>query len=132
MQALFASGIILLAEKLFLQFVAINFHQKAIADRLAENRLGLKALDRLSNAQPAAVKKTPYKRGHKSFMGSFGTTLDLQKQQEKPEVNTMNKSERQRKRKKAMANVIVDQASSFNHLLNCSKFEDRSAEPLVR
>lgn len=52
MQALFAAGIILLAEKVFLQFVAINFHQKALAARLAENRLGLRALDRLSSAEP--------------------------------------------------------------------------------
>ncbi|OAX44520.1 hypothetical protein K503DRAFT_304184 [Rhizopogon vinicolor AM-OR11-026] len=77
MQALFTAGIILLAEKLFLRFVAINFHQRALADRLAENRLGLKALDRLSNAQPAPVKKSPYaKRGHKN-LSSFGTTFDL-------------------------------------------------------
>jgi hypothetical protein len=62
-------------EKLFLRFVAINFHQRALADRLGENRLGLKALDRLSNAQPAPVKKTPYaKRGH---LGSFGAAFDL-------------------------------------------------------
>ncbi|EEB94960.1 hypothetical protein MPER_06147, partial [Moniliophthora perniciosa FA553] len=54
-----ALGIIFLVEKIFLQFVAINFHPKALADRLAENRLGLKALDRLSNATPV----TP-KRGH--------------------------------------------------------------------
>ncbi|CUA74641.1 Mechanosensitive ion channel protein 9 [Rhizoctonia solani] len=50
MQALFSAGIILLVEKLFLQFVAIRFHEEALADRLAENHLGLKALDRLSNA----------------------------------------------------------------------------------
>ncbi|KAL0574611.1 hypothetical protein V5O48_007361, partial [Marasmius crinis-equi] len=37
MQALFTAGIILLVEKLFLQFVAINFHEKALADRIAEN-----------------------------------------------------------------------------------------------
>ncbi|KAH7931249.1 hypothetical protein BV22DRAFT_1027481 [Leucogyrophana mollusca] len=78
MQALFAAGIILFAEKLFLRFVAINYHQTALADRLAENRLGLKALDRLSNAQPAVAKKTPYtKKGHKSALSSFGTSLDL-------------------------------------------------------
>ncbi|KAF9039670.1 hypothetical protein BDZ89DRAFT_945114 [Hymenopellis radicata] len=52
MQALFSAAIILLVEKVFLQFVAINFHQKALAARLAENRLGLRALDRLSSAEP--------------------------------------------------------------------------------
>ncbi|KZT28755.1 hypothetical protein NEOLEDRAFT_1128961 [Neolentinus lepideus HHB14362 ss-1] len=67
MQALFASGIILLVEKIFLRFVAINFHQKALAERLTENRLGLKALDRLSNAQPSVYRRVNYgRRGHKS------------------------------------------------------------------
>lgn len=51
MQALFTAGIILFIEKFFLRFVAIRFHQKALADRLAQNRLALKALDRLGNAQ---------------------------------------------------------------------------------
>ncbi|TFK48756.1 hypothetical protein OE88DRAFT_1663898 [Heliocybe sulcata] len=67
MQALFAAGILLLVEKVFLRFVAINFHQKALAERLTENRLGLKALDRLSNAQPAVYRRSNYgRRGHKS------------------------------------------------------------------
>ena len=64
---MFTSSIILLVEKLFLHFVAITFHQKALAERLEENRLGLKALDRLSNAQPIPNKRSPYnKRGYKS------------------------------------------------------------------
>ncbi|KAJ7707168.1 hypothetical protein B0H16DRAFT_1265701, partial [Mycena metata] len=55
---------------LFLRFVAINFHQKALADCLTENRLGLKALDRLSNSQPAP-KRTPYaKRSRRTPSGS--------------------------------------------------------------
>jgi len=70
-QALFTAGIILFAEKLFLRFVAINFHQRALADRLAENRLGLKALDHLSNAQPAPVKKSPYGRKGHIHLSSF-------------------------------------------------------------
>jgi len=38
---LFTAGIILLAEKLFLRFVAINFHQRALADPSRQkNRLG--------------------------------------------------------------------------------------------
>lgn len=70
---------ILFVEKLFLRFVAINFHQRALADRLAENRLGLKALDRLSNAHPVATtRKTGHgKKGHKSTLGSLGASLDL-------------------------------------------------------
>ncbi|KAG0709774.1 Mechanosensitive ion channel-domain-containing protein [Suillus ampliporus] len=78
MQALFTAGIILFVEKLFLRFVAINFHQRALADRLAENRMGLKALDHLSNAQPAPVKKSPHaKKGHNHALSSFGTAFDL-------------------------------------------------------
>ncbi|KAF5321397.1 hypothetical protein D9619_001370 [Psilocybe cf. subviscida] len=75
MSALFAASIVLFIEKLFLQFVAVNFHQKAVADRLAENQLALRALDRLS-AAPIVVppKKTPnFKRGHKT-PGSAGST----------------------------------------------------------
>ncbi|KAI0763775.1 Mechanosensitive ion channel-domain-containing protein [Trametes elegans] len=75
MQALFAGGMLLLAEKAFLRYVAINFHRKALADRIAENQLGLRALDRLSNAQPAP-KRNPYaggKKGHRSR----GSSLDI-------------------------------------------------------
>ncbi|KAI0367005.1 hypothetical protein BV20DRAFT_971103 [Pilatotrama ljubarskyi] len=75
MQALFSGGLLLLAEKAFLRYVAINFHRKALADRIAENQLGLRALDRLSNAQPAP-KRSPYnsgKRGHRSR----GSSMDM-------------------------------------------------------
>lgn len=78
MQALFTAGIILFVEKLFLRFVAINFHQHALADRLVENRIGLRALDHLSNAQPAPVKKSQnVKKGHRNALSSFGTAFDL-------------------------------------------------------
>ena len=63
----------MLAEKVFLRYVAINFHRKALADRIAENKLGLRALEYLSNAQPVPVtKRNPYgaRKGHKST-GSF-------------------------------------------------------------
>ncbi|KAG2077279.1 hypothetical protein BDR04DRAFT_1088237 [Suillus decipiens] len=74
MQALFTAGVILFVEKLFLRFVAINFHQHALADRLEENQMGLRALDHLSNAQ--TVKKSPnIKKGHK--LSSLGTAFDL-------------------------------------------------------
>ncbi|KIY60581.1 hypothetical protein CYLTODRAFT_462037, partial [Cylindrobasidium torrendii FP15055 ss-10] len=46
--AFFGCSVLLLAEKLALHPVAIRFHQKALADRLAENQLALRALDRLS------------------------------------------------------------------------------------
>ncbi|KAJ7504553.1 Mechanosensitive ion channel-domain-containing protein [Mycena galericulata] len=116
MQALFSCAIILFFEKVFLRWVAINFHQKALADRLAENRLGLKALDRLSNAQPAPVKKTPYtRRGHKTPTGSVDfSTLRLKETetvQEKPGPSKRGKKEsiRKQKRRKAMTSIIVDQ-----------------------
>ena len=56
---------ILLVEKVFLNFVSINFHRKALAERLAENKLGLQALDRLSNVQPASSKSTWKKKGYR-------------------------------------------------------------------
>ncbi|KAH9935899.1 Mechanosensitive ion channel-domain-containing protein [Epithele typhae] len=73
-QALFALAMLVLVEKIFLRYVAINFHRKALADRIAENQLGLRALDRLSNAQPTP-KKQPYngKKGHRSR----GSSLDM-------------------------------------------------------
>ncbi|KAF9457510.1 Mechanosensitive ion channel-domain-containing protein [Collybia nuda] len=130
MQAMFATGIILLVEKLFLQFVAINFHEKALADRLLENRKGLKALDRLSNAQPGPIKRSPYtKRGHKSPSASidlFGASVRHNKSEQivdgpvvwseqghppplEKSPSKLRHREKQRKRKKAMTSVIVDQ-----------------------
>lgn len=49
---------------------------------MAENKLALKALDRLSNAQPVATKKYPYllnrKKGHKaSNGGSQSPSMDM-------------------------------------------------------
>ncbi|KAJ7126546.1 Mechanosensitive ion channel-domain-containing protein [Mycena crocata] len=115
MQALFSCAVILFVEKLFLRFVAINFHQKALADRLAENQLGLKALDRLSNAQPAPQKKGPYaKRGRKTPTGSVDFShihLRETETQEKPSSSKAPHadSSRKQKRRKAMASIIVDQ-----------------------
>ncbi|KAJ7245129.1 Mechanosensitive ion channel-domain-containing protein [Mycena haematopus] len=120
MQALFSAAIILLVEKLFLRFVAINFHQKALADRIAENRLGLKALDRLSNAQPAP-KKSPYARragrktptgsvdfSHLKLSGAEGPQQDKEKEKGASKSPTKT-SVRKQKRRKAMASIIVDQ-----------------------
>ncbi|KAI0272641.1 hypothetical protein BC834DRAFT_840866 [Gloeopeniophorella convolvens] len=136
-QALFSASVILLVEKTILHLIAINFHQKALAERLAENRLGLKALDRLSNAHPAPTpKRSPYsKKGHRSGFGSsLGASLDIlhksdhnethdsvassssspthektdSKQIEQQPGYKASSAERKRRRKKAMASVIVD------------------------
>lgn len=119
-------------EKIFLRFVAINFHQKALSDRLAENRLGLEALDRLSNAQPNSHRKSQYgKKGHKASASSTdmlkGQHRVIQETQEggssqnSPTINEKISSsntvqavksghaERKRKRRKFMASIIVDQ-----------------------
>ncbi|KAI0028347.1 Mechanosensitive ion channel-domain-containing protein [Vararia minispora EC-137] len=126
MKALFAAGIIVLAEKVALHFIAINFHERALAERLAENRLGLKALDRLSNAEPSRPKKTPYGRkghtnkasltssiffggGNKQSEASGSSTPTMEKLvTESPRASA---AARKRTHKKAMATVIVDQIS---------------------
>lgn len=127
---MFAASIILLAENLFLQFVAINFHEKALAERLGLNRLALKALDRLSNAQPPNVKK-PAHHKHNSYGGSASmdpfhtpqrghkngqtTTIDgvpLLAESYPPlsdRHDNRRSNIRRRKEHKAMASVIVDQ-----------------------
>ncbi|KAH9485263.1 Mechanosensitive ion channel protein Msy1 [Psilocybe cubensis] len=127
MQAFFSAGIIIFVEKLFLQFVAINFHQKALADRLAENQLGLKALDYLSNVHPYSAKKAAYnKRSHKATGSTAtfdGTTYRAanttsSSNETSPIVSKENSSfvdskistkAKTPKRKKKMTSVIVDQ-----------------------
>ena len=56
LQALFASACILLAEKILLQLVAINFHKTALADRLESNQKALKVLDKLYESKYEAPK----------------------------------------------------------------------------
>ncbi|KAI0788812.1 Mechanosensitive ion channel-domain-containing protein [Abortiporus biennis] len=132
MQALFSFGILLLVEKVFLRYVAINFHRKALADRIVENKLGLKALDRLSNAQPSpSVKRNPYgngRRGHKSkastldMLGFGGRSRGHETQGsssstippgEKSDVENLGKkiktsnAERRKRKRTAVASVIV-------------------------
>lgn len=72
MQALFSAAIILLVEKIFVRIVAIRFHQKALADRLQENRIALKVLDKLSNALP----QFPIASKKKKKRHSPGNSLD--------------------------------------------------------
>ncbi|KAF5388714.1 hypothetical protein D9757_004867 [Collybiopsis confluens] len=113
MQALFSLGILLLVEKLCLQAIAINFHQKALADRLTENRLSLRALDRLSNAQPTLItarRKAHIRRGHKSAGGSVELNQAVDGVPTKEKHHHGRSSERKRRRK-AMTTVIVDQVS---------------------
>jgi small-conductance mechanosensitive channel len=50
-KALFASGIILVAEKFALQLVAINFHKVSLKERLETNQSALRALDRLADSK---------------------------------------------------------------------------------
>jgi hypothetical protein len=131
LKALFAAGIILFVEKLCLQWVAINFHQKALADRLAENHLGLRALDHLSNA-PAmtTTKKSPCtKRGHKAtgstatfdllssshpspLGGSKSIETPQRKGQDTPPLQEPKSNRLPKRRKKKMASVIVDHVCS--------------------
>ncbi|EJD08533.1 uncharacterized protein FOMMEDRAFT_74431 [Fomitiporia mediterranea MF3/22] len=109
MQALFAASIILLVEKLFLRFVAIRFHQKALADRLAENKLGLKALDRLSNATPAAAAtlRLPYITGKKK--GHKGSNQNSRRGAADPADHGKPAKMSRKRRRKAIGAMIVDQ-----------------------
>ncbi|SJL03324.1 uncharacterized protein ARMOST_06677 [Armillaria ostoyae] len=111
--ALFGAGMIFLVEKLALHFVAINFHQKALADRLTENQLALRALDRLSNSQPWAWnKKGPNARkGHKSPASSVDLNTLTQEAEKTSRPKNFKGRNRRRTKNKAMTSVIVDQVS---------------------
>ncbi|KAI9618955.1 hypothetical protein H4Q26_012212 [Puccinia striiformis f. sp. tritici PST-130] len=67
--ALFGTGLVLLAEKILLQIVKINFHRTSLQDRLEENDKALRALDKLAAAKDAA------KMHKKSSHFAFGTSL---------------------------------------------------------
>jgi len=61
--AFFATGLVLLVEKILLQIVKINFHRTSLQDRLEENDKALRALDKLAAAKDAAKmhkKSTPF------------------------------------------------------------------------
>ena len=105
-------------EKVFLNFVSINFHRKALAKRLAENELGLQALDRLSNDQPASNKPMWKKKGHRRC----SPTDPPQKKQKNgngtgsssgavtPKNNGKKKGRLgSRRRKEAVTTAIIDQ-----------------------
>ncbi|KAJ3517249.1 hypothetical protein NMY22_g14005 [Coprinellus aureogranulatus] len=122
MQALFAAGMVILAEKLFLHFVAITFHQQALADRLEENRLALRALDHLS--------RSPYvRKGDSGKKSAFASSADLlngsghghKRSPSSPAPNSGGSHQKkgsksapsifsqERRRGRNVANVIVDQ-----------------------
>ncbi|KAG8768555.1 hypothetical protein FRC12_005499 [Ceratobasidium sp. 428] len=121
MQALFAAGIILLVEKLFLQFVAIRFHEEALADRLAENHLALKALDRLSNVTTRGFRRTGNNTGTNSPVSRPGTPDASHVLSGKPELSEKEKAKK--KRKKAVATVLGDAVAAV--ALKDSKFNKR-------
>lgn len=128
MQALFSASVLLLAEKIFLRYVAINFHRRALADRIAENQLGLRALDRLSNAtpNPTARRHHPYgqngfRKGHRnaSTAASVSVTLEglasssssspiCEKNEPSPNKNKSRRQKQERRKRSTMAAVIVD------------------------
>ena len=108
---------ILLVEKVFLNFVSINFHRKALAERLAENKIGLEALDRLSNVHPASNKSAWKKKGHRQ-----SSSADILQKGHKngqgsgssfepaaPENNGNKRGLGIRRRKKPVTAVIIDQ-----------------------
>ena len=109
---------IVLVEKVFLNFVSINFHRKALAERLAENKLGLEALDRLSNVQPASNKPAWKKKGHhqpssadllhkghRNGQGSSSSSGSMTSESKAKERRGLGL----RRRKKAVTSVIIDQ-----------------------
>ncbi|KAG2015905.1 hypothetical protein CC2G_009127 [Coprinopsis cinerea AmutBmut pab1-1] len=112
MQVFFSAAMLLLVEKVVLHYIAINFHQTALADRLAENRIALRALDHLSSASPSPTKKSPYGRrtgkGGSSSFDIWNTGMSPKSSSRSlPPANTT--APNQRKSARRMANVIVDQ-----------------------
>lgn len=118
---------LLLVEKFFLHFVAINFHRRASAERIAENRLALKVLDQMSNAP--LPKATFYgRKGHKTNNESAGGVIDADNNDqiynrgtidsalplnEKEESEVSNHRSKIPRRSRAIASVIVDQVHGF-------------------
>ncbi|KAG0147088.1 hypothetical protein CROQUDRAFT_43461 [Cronartium quercuum f. sp. fusiforme G11] len=68
--AFFATGIVLLIEKIVLQIIKLNFHRTSLKDRLAENEKALWALDKLAAAKD--ISHTPKRRS--GFLSGFSTT----------------------------------------------------------
>lgn len=67
-KALFATSVILLAEKFALHVVAVNFHKTAVKDRLEENQKALRYLDKLHESKYLNEGS----RGTKHASGAWG------------------------------------------------------------
>lgn len=109
-----------MVEKLFLHFVAINFHQQALADRLVENQLGLRALDHLSRS-PYFRKGQRQQHGYQSSSELLSNTGGHKRvgSEASPSSASPNKGSKyptsnyskKRRNGRGMATVIVDQVS---------------------
>ncbi|OZJ01801.1 hypothetical protein BZG36_05409 [Bifiguratus adelaidae] len=62
-ESLFIGGLLLLVEKLCIQVILTRFHESAYRDRIANNELGLKVLDKLKRA----VRKPPRDSSDRPF-----------------------------------------------------------------
>ncbi|KDN44132.1 hypothetical protein K437DRAFT_268882 [Tilletiaria anomala UBC 951] len=74
LQALFGTACILLAEKILLHLIAINFHKTAVRDRLENNQKALRVLDKLYESKyeaPSRSARSAWASGYwgRSFMG---------------------------------------------------------------
>ena len=116
MQAMFSASILLLVEKVFLRYVAINFHRRALADRISENQLVLRALDRLSNATPnPGARLHPYglgRRGHRASVAldnaaSSSSSSPINEKTDSPLEDKHGKPKKRKTRRK-VASVIVE------------------------
>ncbi|KAK2465625.1 hypothetical protein APHAL10511_002169 [Amanita phalloides] len=141
MQSLFSASILFLVEKFFLHFVAINFHRRALAERISENRSALKVLHRLSHV-PAPRKTFHNKKGHKTHgltLGSAsgatepvysqandrGTAGAIPSHNENSDPLIPSHEPKTQNKSKPMASIIVDQvgeAIGQVALKNISKF----------
>lgn len=106
LQACFGCSVLLLVEKLALHLVAIRFHQKALADRLAENQLALRALDRLSMSETKTWTKKLGLKGN----GKVPAASTVNGGHVEAKISTQADIRKDRKRRrKAIAAVFVDQ-----------------------
>jgi len=110
-KGLFSTGLVFLAEKLSLSLISINFHQQALAERLAENQLALRALDRLSRSP--FLRKT--RRNNPFTYGGPSTTdVNMGHQPVRSEPTPYHPHSKSlpskiKRAKKTVTNVIVDQ-----------------------
>ena len=145
MEALFSAACLLLAEKVFLQYVAINFHTRALADRIAVNQFALRALDRLQNATPATVRRAHHhrQRGHRTasstgsgMLDSGGTSGSGSPVGEKREEVQLEKASKEAKKARKgfkrhsnkVTTVLVDGLDGIGGALNQMAFKNTNRE----